>query len=106
MSLVVGSIWRIERQDVPPEEIEITKADSIRFEAKYKSIPNDSEFTGEVWARERQVINIRQYQQSTNYVSFHTGLLKTNAATKQEYYEGSWYDVWGHDGGRFTLKPA
>lgn len=107
VSLTVRSVWQLIRQSVPTNTIEITEVwtapNATRFKAKYIGIDDDSVFRGEIWVREKEVINIRQHHQSARYASFHTGILKTDLKGP-EYYEGSWYDVQGHAGLPFRLN--
>ena len=105
MSLTVGSVWEIVRQGGPNRRIRITAADEITFTAVYENLDNDSIFTGEIWAREKQVINIKQHDQNAGYVAFQTGIQK-KGSFDQEYYEGAWYDVAGHHGGTFQLMKV
>ena len=109
MALPPGSVWLIKRQGVPEpnHKIRVTEVpDEVTFKAEYVDVPgNNSVFTGELWARESQIINIKQHDQNNGYVSFQTGLRK-KSLFGEEYYEGSWYDVAGHHGGNFKLEPV
>jgi len=96
MSLPQGSLWLIKRASVPDQKIEITSTSGERFTAKYIDISDPSEFVGEVWAREKELINVKQ--RNGTYVAFHSGLKQ-----EKDEYAGSWYDVWGHSGGEFSL---
>lgn len=101
MSLPKGSSWLIKRASVPDQKIEIKSTSGKKFTAKYIDIGDPSEFVGEVWAREKEVINIKQHNRSASppYVAFHSGLRRE----KGDEYVGSWYDVAGHSGGQFSL---
>jgi type IV secretory pathway component VirB8 len=99
MSLPQGSTWLIKRTSVPDQKIEITFTSGEKFTAKYIDITDPSEFVGEVWARERTMINIKQHNRVAGYVAFHSGLRRE----KDDEYVGSWYDVAGHSGGEFLL---
>src|SRR5690348_566797 len=103
MPLPVGSVWLIERERdggsaLADQKIEVIAEDDETFTAKYINIDNPSHFKGELWAREMQVINIRQHDQNSGYVAFHTALPKKGAGNNPDYYGGRWYDVAGNHG--------
>jgi len=85
MSFPVGSKWLIKRVGVPEQKIQVTSSSGEKFSAKYFELDNPSEFAGEIWVREAQVINIKQHDRSTGYVAFQTGLRQV----KDDKYEGS-----------------
>jgi hypothetical protein len=99
MSLPVGSEWFIERESAKPETIKVVTSNPPHFTAKYVSIENPSEFTGEVRSRQATVLDLRQRGEATDYSAFHVA---TRQGEKDEYL-GSWHDVAHGHSGSFRL---
>ena len=105
MSFPVGTILQIKRDKAATHKIKVTSANGRTFTATYVDAPGDtSVFTGEIRARENQVLSLLQHHPDKGYAAFHVAIDKTNTSGKK-YYAGSWYDVSGHEGLKFELDP-
>ena len=100
MTFPLNSIWKLERKiDKSPFEpvfkVKIMKSNEPHFIGKFTDKNGDVTFYGESRRNQREIINIKQYQENPIYYAFYHGM---EVPTGLIRYIGRWVDVNGKDG--------